>query len=79
LVSTTKRPTLRLLSARSPIDVSASVTSCLSVWFCVARLASTLSVSRSAGLARRTTSLMSSRAAADAGAELVEDDPSRSR
>ena len=47
----------------------------LSTWFWRARMSSTLSVSRSAGLARRIVALMSSRAAAGAGAELVEDDP----
>ncbi len=79
LVSTTQRPTSFLLSARSPIVVSASVISCLSVWFCDASLASTRSVSRSAGLARRTTSLMSSARPATPAPSSSRMIPSRSR
>ena len=58
-VSVTKRPTSLRLSARSPITASASRVRLPSTWFCSARMASTRSVSRRAGTARRTVSWMS--------------------
>ena len=75
-VSMTKRPTSLRLSARSPITVSALVRQVLQRPGSGARgSSSTLSVSRSAGPARRIVVVEVVGAAGDAGAELVEDDP----
>ena len=75
LVSTTQRPTSFLLSARSPIVVSASVISCLSVGFCARELGQHAVglAQRRAGAADDVVDVLG--AAGDAGAELVEDDP----
>ena len=78
-VSTTQRPTSRLFAARSPIVVSASVISCLSVWFWSASFTSTRSVSRRAGEARRMTSLRSGARPATPAPSSSRMIPSRSR
>ena len=59
LVSVTQRPTSLRLSERSPITVSAFVVRLARTSFCSARMASTRSVSRSAGTARRSVVWMS--------------------
>ena len=57
LASVTKRPTSLRLAARSPTTLSALTVRSARILFCEPSVASTLSVSRSAGLARRIAAL----------------------